>query len=143
MPAPLSAESYLPCKRRWNGSLTKAKYDWRPCEATVPPVRSSANPNTCSDALFVRSVTVTRGEKKFGTAPSESATMMTRPAPALCPSPNAIQFLLPLAATNVVSVSVSELRSRRSTASASLPPATACEMALSGITSETAMTPVF
>ena len=39
MPAPLSAESYLPCKRRWNGSLTKAKYDWRPCDATVPPVR--------------------------------------------------------------------------------------------------------
>ena len=31
--------------------------------------------------------------------------MMTRPAPAVCPSPNAIHFRLPLAATKVVSVS--------------------------------------
>ena len=68
----------------------------------TPPCRrcrSSARPNTCSDALSVRSVIVTSGEKKFGTAPVESATIITRPAPALWPSPNAIQLRLPLAAT--------------------------------------------
>ena len=69
MPAPSSNESYLPCKRRWNGSLTDAKYDCEPCDATVLPVWSSARPKTCSDALSVRSEIVTSGEKKFGTAP--------------------------------------------------------------------------
>src|SRR5690242_21398450 len=63
IPAPSSNESYLPCSLRWNGSLTDAKYDWSPCDATVRPVRSSAMPKFRSDALSVRSWMVTSGER--------------------------------------------------------------------------------
>ena len=126
MPAPLSNESYLPCKRRWNGSLTAAKNDCEPCDATVPPVRSSAKPNTCSDALSVRSEIVTSGEKKFGTGPVGVGHHDRRGRRQSCglhrtrPSSDC-RWRPRRSCRSAASVATS----RRSTASASLPPAIA------------------
>jgi hypothetical protein len=82
---------------------------------------------------------VTSGEKKLGSGPPESATTITRAAPTLWPSPNAIQLRVPLAAAYVVSVSGSEVTSSPNTASTSLLAATALATALSGMESVTTM----
>src|SRR5918999_5244310 len=80
-----------------------------------------ASPNTGSSALSMMSITVTPGEKTPGAGPTVSLTSMTRPAaPPVLPSPKATQTRLPLVATNVVSVSASEVWSRPASYSTSL-----------------------